>query len=188
PTFNELIGVIKNYDNDGYSKEEINSIWLDIYRYYLKDEMYSSITKKVIKGLSYTNQVHRIEEKKIRTLYKSNSLSVSRLEKYAECPFAYFIQYGLKARKRKEYSFTPPDLGTFVHNILDRFSKELSQDNLLWKDIDEEYIELKIGIIVDEIISKIPGYILDSSERYKYLAYRLKNMLTTAINIISQQI
>lgn len=188
PTFNELISVIKNYDNDEYSKEEINSIWLDIYRYYLKDELYSSITKKVIKGLSYTNQVHRIEEKKIRSLYKSNSLSVSRLEKYAECPFAYFIQYGLKARKRKEYSFTPPDLGTFVHNILDRFSKELSQDNLLWKDIDEEYIELKVGIIVDEIISKIPGYILNSSERYKYLSYRLKNMLTTAINIISQQI
>ncbi|UDN62856.1 helicase-exonuclease AddAB subunit AddB [Clostridioides sp. ES-W-0016-02] len=188
PTFNELISVIKNYDSDEYSKEEMNSIWLDIYRYYLKDELYSSITKKVIKGLSYTNQVHRIEEKKIRSLYKSNSLSVSRLEKYAECPFAYFIQYGLKARKRKEYSFTPPDLGTFVHNILDRFSKELSQDNLLWKDIDEEYIELKVGIIVDEIISKIPGYILNSSERYKYLAYRLKNMLTTAINIISQQI
>ncbi|WOW56003.1 PD-(D/E)XK nuclease family protein [Clostridioides difficile] len=81
PTFNELINVIKNYDSDGYNTEEINSIWLDIYRYYLK-----------------------------------------------------------------------------------------------------------IGIIVDEIILKIPGYILNSSERYKYLAYRLKNMLTTAITIISQQI
>ncbi|WP_131058099.1 helicase-exonuclease AddAB subunit AddB [Clostridioides difficile] len=188
PTFNELINVIKNYDSDGYNTEEINSIWLDIYRYYLKDEIYSSITKKVIKGLSYTNQVHKIEEKKIRSLYKSNSLSISRLEKYAECPFAYFIQYGLKAKKRKEYSFTPPDLGTFIHNILDRFSKELLQDNLTWRDIDEKYIELKIGIIVDEIILKIPGYILNSSERYKYLAYRLKNMLTTAITIISQQI
>ncbi|MDX5709325.1 helicase-exonuclease AddAB subunit AddB, partial [Clostridioides difficile] len=54
PTFNELINVIKNYDSDGYNTEEINSIWLDIYRYYLKDEIYSSITKKVIKGLSYT--------------------------------------------------------------------------------------------------------------------------------------
>lgn len=47
PTFNELINVIKNYDSDGYNTEEINSIWLDIYRYYLKDEIYSSITKKL---------------------------------------------------------------------------------------------------------------------------------------------
>lgn len=53
--FNEFINIIKNYDSDGYNIEEINSIWLDIYRYYLKDEVYSFIIKKVIKGFSYIN-------------------------------------------------------------------------------------------------------------------------------------
>ena len=38
------------------------------------------------------------------------------------------------------------------------------------------------------MVSKIPGFILNSSERYKYLAYRLKKMLISAINIISMQI
>ena len=31
---------------------------------------------------------------------------VSRIEKYAQCPFAYYIQYGLKAKDRKLYEFT----------------------------------------------------------------------------------
>lgn len=183
PTFNELINEIKEFD-DG---KEINNIWLDVYRYYLNDKEYSNITKKVISGLSYTNQVQKVEEEKIKSLYDKN-LSVSRLEMYAQCPFAYFIQYGLKAKERKEYSFTAPDLGTFIHNILDRFSKQLSIDNLDWRDIDRNYITNRVSQIVDDIVGRIPGYILESSERYKYLAYRLKNMLISAISIISEQI
>ncbi|MGG7060444.1 PD-(D/E)XK nuclease family protein, partial [Clostridium tertium] len=109
-------------------------------------------------------------------------------ERYAQCPFAYFIQYGLKAKERKEYSFTAPDLGTFIHNILDRFSKQLIIDSLDWRDIDYNYISDRVSQIVDDIVGKIPGYILESSERYKYLAYRLKNMLISAISIISEQI
>ncbi|MDO7206570.1 PD-(D/E)XK nuclease family protein [Paraclostridium bifermentans] len=44
------------------------------------------------------------------------------------------MQYGLKAKERKEFEFTPPDFGTFVHNILDKFSKRLSKDNLDWRE------------------------------------------------------
>ncbi len=167
--------------------KEINNIWLDVYRYYYNDKEYKEISKKVISGLNYTNQVQKIEEEKIRSLYDTN-LSVSRLERYAQCPFAYFIQYGLKAKERKEYEFSAPDLGTFIHNILDQFSKQLSVDNLDWRDIDYTYIQNRVSQIVDEIVSKIPGYILESSERYRYLAYRLKNMLISAISIISEQI
>ncbi len=183
PTFNSLINEIKEFD-DG---KEINNIWLDVYRYYCNDEEYKEISKKVISGLNYTNQVQKIEEEKIRSLYDTN-LSVSRLERYAQCPFAYFIQYGLKAKERKEYEFSAPDLGTFIHNILDQFSKQLSVDNLDWRDINYTYIQNRVSQIVDEIVSKIPGYILQSSERYRYLAYRLKNMLISAISIISEQI
>ena len=184
PTFNALINEIKEYD-DG---KDINDLWLDIYRYYATDDDYKNITEKVISGLNYTNQVAKVEEDKIRKLYENKSLSVSRLEKYAECPFAYFIQYGLKAKERKEYSFTAPDLGTFIHNILDKFSKQLINDNLNWRDIDYNYINNSVSNIVAEFVSKIPGYILKSSERYKYLAQRLKNMLISAISIISEQI
>ncbi|MGL4912511.1 MAG: helicase-exonuclease AddAB subunit AddB [Romboutsia sp.] len=183
PTFNELINEIKEFDEG----KEINDIWLDVYRYYLNDKEYSEIAKKVVSGLNYTNQVQRVEEQKIRSLYDTN-LSVSRLERYSQCPFAYFIQYGLKAKERKEYAFTAPDLGTFIHSILDKFSKQLSVDNLDWRDIDSNYITNRVTQIVDEIVGQIPGYILESSERYRYLAYRLKNMLISAITIISEQI
>ncbi len=184
PTFNNLINAIKDFEDS----KEIKDIWLDVYRYFIQDNEYSYISKKVISGLNYTNQVSKVEEEKIKKLYQNSLLSVSRVEKYAQCPFAYFIQYGLKAKERKEYSFTAPDLGNFIHNILENFSKSLSKDNLQWKDVDIKYIQDKVSILVDEIVDKIPGYILNSSERYKYLAFRLKNMLVAALNVIAEQI
>ena len=184
PTFNELINKIKEFDDT----KEINDIWLDVYRYYITDEEYKEIAKKVITGLTYTNQVEKVEEEKIKKLYDNTALSVSRLETYARCPFAYFMQYGLKAKERKEYSFTAPDLGTFIHNILDTFSKNMEKDKLTWRDISEDYIIEQVSRIVENIVSKVPGYILESSSRYRYLAYRLKKMLISAITIISEQI
>ncbi|MEG0855762.1 MAG: helicase-exonuclease AddAB subunit AddB [Terrisporobacter sp.] len=184
PTFNELINAIKDFEIRG----EINEIWLDIYRYFLSDEEYKKKLEKVVSGLSYTNQVDKVEKDKIKSLYENKNLSVSKLERYAQCPFSYFIQYGLKAQERKEYSFSAPDLGSFIHNILDIFSKNLNKDKLNWHEIDEDYIRRNVSVIVDEMVNKIPGFILNSSERYKYLAYRLKKMLISAISIISTQI
>lgn len=184
PTFNELIKYIKEYQEE----KHINEAWLDIYKYFINDEEYKFRALNIVNGLNYTNQVKKIESEKIKELYSSKLFSVSRLEKYAQCPFAYFVQYGLKAKERKEFEFTPPDFGTFVHNILDKFSKQLAVDNLDWRDITPEYIGDKVTIIVDELVAKIPGYILESSARYKYLAYRLKNMLISAISIISEQV
>jgi ATP-dependent helicase/nuclease subunit B len=185
PTFNEMIKSIKSWDETDY----INNIWLDVYKYYIDSEKYSDLTSRIIEGIYYTNQVESVDVEKLKKLYGDKMyFSVSRLEKYAQCPFAYFVQYGLKAKERKVYSFSAPDLGTFMHNVLDKFSNSIGEDNLTWKDIDNKYIENKISDIVDTMISKIPGYILESSARYKYLSRRLKTILISAIQIIAEQI
>ncbi|MDR0879482.1 MAG: helicase-exonuclease AddAB subunit AddB [Clostridioides sp.] len=188
PTFNSMVNALKEYDIGESKNGELDEIWLDVYRYFRRDENYKNITDKILSGLRYTNRIEKLEDKKIQELYHSNFLSVSRLEKYSECPFAYFIQYGLKAKERIEYAFTPPDLGTFVHNILEIFSKQLSQDRLTWGDIDEVYIESKVESIVGNLVEKIPGFILNSSQRYKYLAHRLRKLVTKSVSIIAYHI
>ncbi len=50
--------------------------------------------------------------------------SVSRLELYNRCPFAYFIKYELKANELKEYSIDAMLKGTFLHEVLEVFFKE----------------------------------------------------------------
>ena len=163
PTFNKMVNKIKSFDNG----EEIENLWLDVYRYFANDNKYREITRKIISGLTYTNMVHKVSQEKINKLYETHNLSVSKLEKYSACPFAYFIQYGLKAQERKEYSFAAPDLGTFIHNIMYEFSKSLEKDGLHWNQINEAYIDKKVNSIVDFMVLQIPGFILNSSPRYK---------------------
>ncbi|HHW56835.1 MAG TPA: helicase-exonuclease AddAB subunit AddB [Clostridia bacterium] len=185
PTFNEMIKSIKMWD----ITNKMHPLWLDVYKWYAKEKFWEPKLTKALEGLYYINQVERVPSSKIKKLYGDEMhFSVSRLEKYAACPFAYFVQYGLKAKERKIYSFEPPDLGTFMHNVLDRFSKALEEEGLTWQEIDREWCDEAVDIIVDDMIQKIPGYILNSSHRYKYLAERLKRVLSNAVWVVSEHI
>lgn len=130
PTFNEMIKSFKEWD----IKDKINSLWLDVYNWYSNKEVWRKRIEKVLEGFNYSNQVRVIPSAKIKRLYKDEiNFSVSRLEKYAACPFAYFVQYGLKAKERKIYSFDPPDLGIFMHNVLNEVSKALEKEDKTWR-------------------------------------------------------
>lgn len=185
PTFNEMVTAIKKWD----VTDEIHPLWLDVYKWYAKNDCWKPRLTRALEGIYYTNQVEKVPAHKMKKLYGDKlRFSVSRLEKYAACPFAYFVQYGLKARERKIYSFEPPDLGTFMHNVLDRFSKALEEEELTWQEVDKEWCDEAVSIIVDDMIQKIPGYILNSSPRYKFLAERLKRILSNAVWMVSEHI
>lgn len=49
--------------------------------------------------------------------------SISRLETYAACPYAHFLQYGLNPQILREPALLKPDEGSFYHEALDRFTR-----------------------------------------------------------------
>lgn len=184
-TFNEMVSYIKRWETSDY----ISPVWLDVYRWYMRDEDWIKRSIRTLKGLNYSNQVRIINQDRARKLYGDKMyFSISRLEKYVECPFAYYVQYGLKAKERKQYSFNPPDMGTFLHNVIDEFSRVLEKEGTNWREIDRDFCRDAISIIVDNMIKNIPGFILNSTPRYMYLSERLKRMLTSAIWVITEHI
>ena len=64
--------------------------------------------------------------------------SVSRLERYASCPYSYYLEYGLKAKERAIYKLETPDTGTFLHEIIDRFTKYMLDNNIDWRAIEKD--------------------------------------------------
>lgn len=183
-TFNLMITELKED-----STEDIYSIWEDVYRWYKKRDTWKDRVDSVMKGLTYTNQVAAITSERAKHIYGENMyFSVSRLESYAKCPFAYFIQYGIKVRERKIFEFSAPDMGTFMHNVLNEFSRYMIEGKIAWDDVEKEWCEEKISLIVDEMINRIPNFILNSSPRYKYMSKKIKDILTTAIWIIAESI
>lgn len=158
-----------------------------IFRYLSNDESYSRKLDLIRGSVEYKNN-DRITKELAHQIYGKGVFSVSKLERYAMCPYSYFVNYGLRAKKRREYSFVPLDSGIYTHKIIDEFSKNLQKNHILWREVDDEYINSEVRRISNEIFEKKSSYILNSSERFKALSNRINNMITSSISVMAEQI
>lgn len=181
PTFNNLVKHISSKNKRSIN----NSVWKQVHNWYCSDENWKDKCEIILDAEAYTNQVELIDKEKVKKLYgKKLNLSVSRLEKYGECPFAYFVQYGLGAKERKIFKLTPPDLGSFMHGVIDEFSVLVKESNKEWSELGEDWCEEKVDLIVQRKINETSGTIFNSSARYRYFSERLKRVLIKTVLII----
>ena len=188
PAFNELILALRR----DFDKEGIEEYWPEVYNWFKDNSNYKDKVQNIFKGLNYSNVGDKVAKKKLRKLYQDDMgklvFSVSRLEKYAECPFSYFIQYGLKAKNRKVYEFTPPDLGSFVHDVLDSFTVKVKDEGMLWSELNNNKCRQIVDELIDKKLKEETNSILNSSKRFKYLAKRFKRVITKSVSVIAEQI
>lgn len=187
PTFNELILALRK----NYEKEDIEGYWEEVYTWFKDRKEFNNKSGYIFDGLNYSNNYDIIPREKIKELYSTNSgrllFSVSRLEKYAECPFSYFVQYGLKAKDRKIYEFSAPDLGSFMHDILDEFTNKVKEEKIAWSDLNMDRCRNIVSDLIQIKLREDSNSILNSSKRYKYFTDRFKRVITKSVSIIAEQ-
>jgi len=188
PAFNELILALRR----DFDKKNVEQYWPEVYNWFKEDSNFKDKVQNIFKGLNYSNIGDTVAKKKLRKLYQDDMgklvFSVSRLEKYAQCPFLYFIQYGLKAKNRKVYEFTPPDLGSFVHDILDSFTVKVKEQGVLWTELNNNTCKQIVDELIDNKLKEETNSILNSSRRFKYLSKRFKRVITKSVSVIAKQI
>lgn len=104
--------------------------------------------------------------------------SVSRLESFARCPFAFFLNYGLKLKPRLEYEFSPPAAGHLYHEALRRFVEEVEAAEIPWDQLPENKIEQICGAVVDELAERLQGSILLTSGRLRRQKEHLRERIS----------
>lgn len=188
PTFNQLILALRR----DYENEQIEDYWDQVYYWFKSKEDFADKTGHIFAGLKYSNAENIIPREKIKELYSSTDrklrFNVSRLEKYAECPFSYFVQYGLKARDRKIYEFSAPDLGSFMHDILDQFTNRVKREKISWSDLNIDKCRKIVGELIEKKLEDESNSILNSSKRYQYFTDRFKRVITKSVSVIAEQI
>jgi len=106
-----------------------------------------------------------------KLFFKDNKVSVSIVEKFNVCPKLAFLANGLKLQPQKIDKVQPNILGTFIHNIGQKFVN--INLNQLGK-IEESKIENYVSTIVDEVLKDEIFYSLLLPEN-KFLLAQLKN-------------
>ncbi len=67
-----------------------------------------------------------VQPENIQRLYGSKLfLSASQVDRQASCRLSYFLQYGLRAKERKEATVDPAEFGTYVHAVLEATVREV---------------------------------------------------------------
>ena len=94
--------------------------------------------RAIERGLTNKNWATPLKGAVAQELYGEIRGNASRLEKYYECPYKHFVQYGIKADVPQEYTINPMDVGNFAHDILDGLQKAVKLDRRKWADIPED--------------------------------------------------
>lgn len=108
-------------------------------------------------------------------------LSPSRMERYYSCPFAYFLEYVLGARPRKQAALTADQTGTLVHYILEQALKRAGED---FVDLSEtELAELAAAVAREYVAANMPG----AGARFEYLIRRLQKSAAALLAFIQAE-
>ncbi|SCY67929.1 DNA helicase/exodeoxyribonuclease V, subunit B [Lachnospiraceae bacterium XBB2008] len=114
--------------------------------------------------------------------------SVSRLERFAGCAYAHFLNYGLRLRTRSEYSFENADLGVVYHKALEEFSVKVNDEGLTWAGLSEAEADRWVDEILERLINTYGDTILTSSSRNAALASRIRRIVKRSVDTIRYQV
>lgn len=110
--------------------------------------------------------------------------SVTKLERFAACPYQYYCTYGLGLSEREEYVIRPVDLGNLFHQALERFAGYLKESGYTWKNVPEETVNALIEKSLSESVDERVGDVLDSTARNHYKRRTVGRILKRTVEIL----
>ncbi|MDO4512416.1 MAG: helicase-exonuclease AddAB subunit AddB [Lachnospiraceae bacterium] len=131
----------------------------------------------------------KLSNKTARLLYGSLlQNSVSRLERFAACEYAHFLQYGLQLSEREQYDFEASDLGTIFHGILEIFGRKIREHGSSWLTFTQEQAGEWIREAIEEFATQYGDTILYSSARRQYVLTRMERVMNRTVSTLKNQL
>ncbi len=111
--------------------------WADAWAWLSRDAVWSERAKALLNAARGESPQALIGEELADALFDTASVSVSRLESMAACPYQHFVEFGLRPHERREWAVDPMDVGSFYHAAMESFINK-AQDDPAWPEISRE--------------------------------------------------
>ncbi|MEG2174741.1 MAG: PD-(D/E)XK nuclease family protein, partial [Oscillospiraceae bacterium] len=124
---------------------------------------------------------HHLAQREVarRLFGKRLRLSPSRLERYYQCPFSYFIQDGLGLRALRKAELSPLETGTLVHRVLERMVSSHGGKGL--SSLSEEDIRVEITQETDAYLAE---RLIDSGALTRRMRYAFAQLGDWLVELI----
>ncbi len=132
-------------------------------------------------GLKYCNAAELAPGMMARAIATPFVASVSRLERFAACPFAHFVEYTLGLEPRVEADLADVDLGTLCHAVLEKFVHELATSAEGLDKLEDDDIAERIDRIAGQIVPQLSQEMMLGEHRNAYLFDRSRGHLRRVV-------
>lgn len=147
------------------------------------------VLKQILEAAYFSNAQTELDAQVALDLYGDVlSGSVSRYEKFSECPFKHFMSYGLRLEKRPEYEIAATDVGTIYHDALEKYSLAVEASDFTYRDIPDDVSRDLALQCVEQAIEEMPSDIMDSSSRNEFFVKRITDVTVKTTDVLREQV
>ncbi len=107
--------------------------------------------------------------------FRDGRTSISAIQKYYDCPYRYFLSYGLKLKEKEDGKITPIDVGLLLHKLVEIFVDDALPDDT------EKFVEDNL----ERALAKLEKYRYKVNER---MLERIKSEAVQLCKIVKRQI
>ena len=174
----------KRTSDDGNSE-----LYSRIIGYYKENSLFENELNTLSTGQSFTNK-ELISD--LSSYYQAIGqpfrASVSTLEKYASCPFAFFAEYILRPKQRIERSIKRTDIGSILHKVIENFSQQIISGEILLQPADIQSVHSAAENIAQSVFAQYTSQLTAGSSQNRYLLGKLTKASKAAAEEIVRQL
>lgn len=144
----------------------------------------------IYKGRTYRNVAEQLPPETIALLYgRYLHASVSKLELYARCGFAYFLKYGLHLKEREMYQIDVRNVGVILHSVMEGLFKQVRDTrNNDWENFPEDERMLMVTELVNRAAEESAGDFFEDNARNAYMLQMIERMAQTSAGMLQKHI
>ena len=169
--------------------DQTDAMFGELYSWYLRDSKYHDKVQKLVQSAFAGKPKDIISQSVAKALYGEISpYSATRLERFAACAFAHFLQYGMKLTERVEYEVKAMDMGNVMHEALESFAEVVRKRGLKWTELTEQERNEIADECLNNIVADYGNTVLKSSARNEYMIERTRRILRRTVWALQKQL
>ena len=173
----------------GLQEKTEDEFWNALTNWYLKDERFREQVQTLLNAAYHLYSEEPISHAVTKALYGTTlENSVTRLERFASCAFAHYLQYGLGLKERELLQFASVDMGNIYHEVLEHFAKQVEASEYDWFDMPEDVANQLVENAMEETIAGYKGAAAFEDSRNRYLLARMKHTLYCTVWALIHQV
>ena len=118
-----------------------------------QEPRYAPLMSQLTDALNAAFTPIRLAPEQALRLFGNRSVSISRLESFAACPFAHFVEYGLRPQEQKTFTFEASEKGEFYHEAMEAFAAAAQEDSR-WPELPEEDVDSLLDRVLAPLTEK----------------------------------